>query len=160
MLFRIIGRTPCVGTIETAQVTDTDIVSHTSKKINNNLVFSHFLLPLCTDIVVPKTKKQSIGLLSFLVAGVGFFIALPSRIVVCRASPARLGILLALWGIASSKRHTVAFWLAHPRPPPEAFGAIRPATKKTRQTNGLPCLFVLYRLNRCHPQKVNKIKGF
>ena len=58
---------------------------------------------------------------SFLVAEVRFFIARPSRIVACRASIPRLGMLLAWWGIATRKRRAVAFSLAHPRPPPEVF---------------------------------------
>ena len=37
----------------------------------------------------------------FLVAGVGFFIALPSRIVKMRAKHSFASFLLALWGIAS-----------------------------------------------------------
>ena len=55
--------------------------AHITRRSRHHARSAHHV-PLAEHIV-PKTKKQSIGLLSFLVAGVGFFIARPSRIVVC-----------------------------------------------------------------------------
>ena len=71
----------------------------------------------------PYIKQNSIAEIvstmeSFFVAEVGFFIALPSRIVEMRTKHSFVSFLLALWGIASQKHHTVVFLLAHPRPPP------------------------------------------
>gem|GEM_PF-4693793 len=89
-----------------------------------------------------KNEKQSIGLLSFLVAGVRFFIARPSRIVEMCAKLSFASFLLAWWGIASRKRHAVAFSLAHPRPPPEVFES-KANPQPKRQGSPLDCLAFL-----------------
>ena len=78
----------------------------------------------------------------YLVAGVGFFIARPSRIVEMHAKLSFASFLLALWGIASRKRHTVAFSLAHPRPPPEVFES-KANPQPKRQGSPLDCLAFL-----------------
>ena len=80
-----------------------------------------------------KKKTHREGVFFFLVAGVGFFIALPSRIVVCRR--------LRLLGSAYSLLCGVS--LAHPLPPPEVVVAIQNLASKERkkQTHPIGCLF-------------------
>jgi hypothetical protein len=69
----------------------------------------------------PRTVQVLFGDFDIWLIAVGFFIARPSRIVEMHAKHSFAPFLLALWGIASRKRHTLAFSLAHPRPPPEVF---------------------------------------
>ena len=57
--------------------------AHTTRRSRHHARSAHHV-PLAEHIV-PKTKKQSIGLLSFLVAGVGFLALPPPKVVV--ASP-------------------------------------------------------------------------
>ena len=102
-----------------------------------------------------------------MVAEVGFFIALHQIIVVARRNHRLLLQLLDLAVSAAQKRSTGAFLLAYPLPPPPAAiggrGMVQSPLRRAKEKGspfGLPCSFVLYRLNRCHHGKVNKIKGF
>ena len=97
--------------------------------------------------IVPKTKKQSNGLLSFFGCGGGIFIALHQIIVVVRRNRRLLLQLLDLAVSAAQKRSTGAFLLAYPLPPTDFVGGgsecSNPKPKRKKKTNPIGLVFFL-----------------